>query len=335
MYPAKKLSLSLNLNYSDNLSGQLAESIIQAGGSATGVGTNQSSNSLDLLADATYALADGLQTSLFAERRTQFYLGDEYAVDSFGASATYTHKLFDGSFNAFLSVTDNSSNTSGEDNLGFSATTTYNTQIQAWHLTGSFSYAQNMQTLLVAYTNSYFNYSGSVRRQWSRLNFSAGASAGRTALTQEAGAADSSQSYNASLGYGSILTASGSYSKSSGQALATGAGLVTVPITTPVSSSDLVSLYGGKGYSFSLASSPVNRLTISASYARSVSNTSSDSITSNNTNDEYNLLIQYQLRKLSCVSGYSRLGQGFSGSGSPSAVLSSYYIGVSRWFKVF
>jgi len=335
MYPAKKLSLSLNLNYSDNLSGELAESIVQAGGVASGVSTNQSSNSLDLLAEATYAVAPGMQTSIFAERRTQYYLGDEYAVDSYGASATYTHKLFDGSFNAFLSVTDNSSNTSGEDNLGLSATTSYNTQIQAWHVTGSFSYAQNVQTLLVAYTNSYFNYSANVRRQWSKVNFSAGASAGRTALTQEAGAADSSQSYNASLGYGSLFTASGSYSKSSGEAFATGAGLVTVPITTPVSSSDLVSLYGGNGYSFSLASSPVRRLTISASYARSVSNTSSDSITSNNTNDEYNLLIQYQLRKLSCISGYSRLGQGFSGSGSPSAILSSYYVGVSRWFNIF
>jgi hypothetical protein len=54
-----------------------------------------------------------------------------------------------------------------------------------------------------------------------------------------------------------------------------------------------------------------------------------------NENDEYNALIQYQVRKLNFTSGYSRLGQGFSGTGTPPEVISSFYFGVSRWFNFF
>ena len=54
-----------------------------------------------------------------------------------------------------------------------------------------------------------------------------------------------------------------------------------------------------------------------------------------NQNNEFNALIQYQFRKLNFNSGYSRLEQGFSGSGTPPEVISSFYIGVSRWFNFF
>jgi len=107
----------------------------------------------------------------------------------------------------------------------------------------------------------------------------------------------------------------------------------------PVLPSGLVSLYGGDSFSFGLSSSPVKKLTLNASYAKSISNTtsglSSGSATSANENNEFNSLIQYQFRKLYFNSGYSRLEQGFSGSSTGPEVLSSFYIGVSRWFNFF
>jgi predicted porin len=154
-------------------------------------------------------------------------------------------------------------------------------------------------------------------------------------LTQQAGTANTSQSYNASMGYGVWLTGTGSYSKSDGQAIETGAGLVPVPVPTPIIPSSLVSLFGGDSYSFGLSSTPVKKLIIGASYAKSLSNTSTDSITSENQNTELNTLIQYQFRKLNFVSGYARLEQGFSGSGSPPETLVTYYAGISRWFNFF
>jgi hypothetical protein len=131
------------------------------------------------------------------------------------------------------------------------------------------------------------------------------------------------------------LTATGSYSKASGQALATGGGLVPVPVPSPTLPSSLVSLFGGDSYSFGLSSTPVKNLILTAAYAKSNSNTTSSGVASMNENDEYNALIQYQYRKLSFNSGYSRLGQGFSGSGTAPEVISSFYIGVSRWFNFF
>lgn len=333
IHPTSRISLTANANYSDNLSGQLVQSVVAAGGVVSGVNSNDSSNSLDLMAVAGYGIASNLQASIYAERRTQYFLGESYAVQSYGASATYGRKVLDGNLNAALSVTDNSSNTSSANALGFASNVNYSSQLLGWNVTGSFGYSQNVQTLLVTEMNSFYNYAGNLRRRWGKLNVSAGAGASRTGLTDEAGAANSSESYNTSVGYGSWLTATSAYSTSSGQALATGTGLV--PVTGPIPSSSLVSLYGGNSFSFGLSSTPVKKLTLTASYSSSNSNTTSNSIASTNRNDQYNALIQYQVRKMSCTSGYSRLAQGFSSSGTPTQVVSSFYIGVSRWFNIF
>jgi hypothetical protein len=137
------------------------------------------------------------------------------------------------------------------------------------------------------------------------------------------------------VGYGSWITANGSYSKASGQALATGSGLVAVPVPLPALPSSLVSLFGGTSYSIGLSSAPVKKLLITAAYAKSSSNTSSSGVVSANESNQFNAIVQYQVRKLSYTSGFARLEQGFSQSGSVPEVVSSYYIGVSRWFNFF
>jgi hypothetical protein len=38
---------------------------------------------------------------------------------------------------------------------------------------------------------------------------------------------------------------------------------------------------------------------------------------------------------LNFVSGYARLEQGFSSAGTRPEVISSYYMGISRWFHFF
>ncbi|MGO9338122.1 MAG: hypothetical protein ACLPY1_11505 [Terracidiphilus sp.] len=333
--PTSKVSFTAIANYSDNLSGQLIESIVAAGGVVPGLNSSETSDSLDLMGVASYVPATNLQTSAYVERRTQSFLGENYGVETYGASASYARPVLDGNFNASLNVTENTSDQTGEDTLGFSNTENYSSEIMGWKVGGTFGYAQNVQTLLVTYMNSFYHYSGTARRRWGKLNLSMGAGASRTALTEQAGTANSSQSYNASLGYGVWLMANGSYSKSSGQALATGSGLVPVPIPSPILSSSQVSFYGGDSYSFGLSSTPVKGLVLTADYAKSISNISSNASTSLNDNNEFNALIQYQARKLSFNSGYARLEQGFSASGTQPEVISSFYIGVSRWFNFF
>jgi hypothetical protein len=335
VHPTNRLSLSVSANYSDNLSVQLEQSIIAAGGVLPGLNTSQSSHSFDLMSVGTYTAMANLQTSAFVERRTQSFLGEDYGVTSYGGDALYTHGLLNGTINVSGSVTANRADRSGEDTLGVSATENYSNVLLGWHLNESFSYSQNAQTLLVTYTNSFYNYSGNLRRNWGRFNLSAGGGGARTALTQQEGTANSSQSYNGSMGFGNYITATGSYAKADGQALATGAGLVGLPVPAPVLPSDLVNLFGGKSYSAGLSSSPVKKLMISATYSNSNSNTMSSGISSANTNDQFNTLIQYQVRKMSVVSGYSRLEQGFTGTGTKPEIISTYYMGLTRWFNIF
>lgn len=335
VHPWSKFSLSGSASYSDNLSGQIVQSVVQSGAALSAFDSNSSSNSLDLEAAAGYQPEENLQTSFSIERRVQSFLGQNYGVTSYAASASYARPLLDGNFSASLTAMANKADQGGEDTLGFSTNGTYSRRLFGWYVNGSFGYAQNVQTLLVTYMNSHYNYSGAARRNWGKVSFGAGASAGRTALTEQAGSASSSEGYNVSLGYGGLATLTGSYSRASGQAIATGAGLVPVPVPTPVIPSSLVSLYGGNSYTFSFSSTPVNRFIVSASYAKSTSNTSNSGITSANNNEEFNALLQYQYRKLNFTSGFARLQQGFSGSATPPQLVGSYYFGASRWFKFF
>jgi len=333
--PTNKLAVSTSLNYSDNLSGQLLEAVVATGTGIPGLNTNESSNALDLMSVAGYALAKNLQTSAYVERRSELFLGNNYGVTSYGGSASYAHPVFNGNFNASVRLNGNIADQTGEDTLGFSTTENYSSDLLGWHVDGQFGYSQNVQTLLITYMSSSYDYSGSVRRRWGRFSVNAGAGGSRTALAEEPGTANVNESYEGGFSFGSLLTANGNYTKSSGQAIATGSGLVPVPIPSPILPSSLVSLYGGTGYSAGLSSAPARGLVLSASWSKSSSNTASNGTTSLNDNDEYNALIQYQVRKLNFTSGYARMAQGFSGSGSPPEVISSFYFGVSRWFNFF
>jgi hypothetical protein len=137
------------------------------------------------------------------------------------------------------------------------------------------------------------------------------------------------------VGYGHWFNANGSYSQASGQALTTGSGLITVPVPSPLLPSSLLSLYGGRSYSFGFSSSPVKKLMIEGAYADATSNIANDGASSTNQTDQFNVLVQYQTRKLYYSSGFARLEQGFSGSGTVPGIVNTFSIGVSRWFNVF
>lgn len=340
IHPIQRFSFSANASYSDNLSGQVIQQIVTAGAVVPGLDSNQSSSALDLMGVAAYSPSENMQAALSVERRTQSFLGTNYGVTSYGGSWSYAHALLGGNLNSSVMASanradQNGPNQNGEDSLGFSAAENYSTKIAGWNLAGSFDYAQNVQTLLVTYMNSFYNYSGTARHSWGRLFLGLSAAAAHTAITDQPDTASRSQSYNGTLGWGTMITGSGSYSRASGQALVTGAGLIISPVPPPVIPSTLVSLYGGTSYSFSLSSTPVRHLIMSASYANSDSSTATAELSSANQNKQFNTLIQYQYRKLNFTSGYARLEQGFSSSALPPQSVSSYYMGVSRWFKFF
>jgi len=333
--PTSKLHASVSTDYSDNLAGVLYQTIVAAGGVALPPNSDQGSHSFDVLGNASYAILPNLQAEALGERRQQFFLGQEYGANSYGGGLTYGRGLFGGNVNAALTLTDNTLDHSTLNTLGLNTTVNYSRRIQKWVMGGSFSYAQNVQTLLVTYMASYYNYSANVRRRFGALSWSASATASRTGLTEQQGTTSSSESYTSGMSYSRWLSVTGTYAKSSGNAIETGSGLVTTPILPPLLPSALAISYGGKSYAFGLSSTPVRRLTFSASFAKASSNTDFAGVGSWNKSEQINALFQYQVRKMYLTGGYSRLLQGFSASGTPPANVSSFYVGVSRWFNFF
>jgi hypothetical protein len=223
---------------------------------------------------------------------------------------------------------------SNQNALGFSTNANYNRRIGGWFVGGGFNYAQNVSTLLITYTTSYYTYSGNLRRRFGSFNWSGAANFGHSGLTNQPGTSSSSQGYTTSFGWKQYINLSANYGKSNGLGLITGAGIQPLNLS-PALPSDLIILYGGTSYGFSLGSSPVRRLTVSASYSKSSTNTVNAGIASANQFAGKNVLLQYQFRKMYLTGGYANLSQGFSASGLPPANISSFFLGVTRWFNFF
>ena len=147
------------------------------------------------------------------------------------------------------------------------------------------------------------------------------------------GYGNASQFFSTSLS-GRWFGVNASYNKSNGNSLLGATGLITSPLGPVLVPTDLI-FYGGHAYGIGIGSNPIRRLALSASYARSFSDTLSGTIGSNNTNESLNARITYNFRQLSLNAGYSKFVQGFSASGLPPDMVSSYYFGISRWFNFF
>jgi hypothetical protein len=333
--PTSKLHVSVSANYSSNLSGVLYQAIASAGGVPIAPDLGQGSHAFDVQGTASYSIMTNMQALATADHREQYFLGKDYSADSYGGGLTYGRVVLGGNLNTALSLTDNTLSNSSQNALGFNGTVNYNKRFAGWAMGASFSYAQNVQTLLVTYMSSYYSYSGNVRRRFGQFGWSAGASFNKTGLTAQAGTDNTSESFNTAISYSHWASLTGSYSKSNGNGIESGAGLVATPVPQPVLPTADILLFGGKSYSFGLASNPKRKLTISASFAKASSNTSLVGIASWSNTEQINTLFQYQFRKIYLTGGYSRLDQGFSTSTTGPEKISAFYIGVSRWFNFF
>ncbi len=333
--PTNKFHFSVSTDYSDNLTGSLFQAITNSGGLVTPPTQGQTSNSFDLLGNASYAIMTNMQVQGLTDHRQQYFLGKNYSSNSYGGGLTYGRGLFGGNLNAAATVTDNTTSSSSVNALGLSGTVNYNRRFDGW--TGSLfaNYSQNVQTLLITEMASFYGYGANLRRRWGRFSWSGGASINKTGFTEQAGTSNSGESFNTSVGFSNWINVNGTYSKSDGTGIQTLAGIAPLQPTLPVVNPTDFILYGGKSYSVGVASNPKRRLTLAASYAKTTGNSTVDSIFSENNTKQINTIIQYQFRKMYFTGGYSNLVQGFSASGQPPENVSSFYFGISRWFNFF
>jgi hypothetical protein len=334
MKPTARLSVQISGDYNDSLAGTLYQQANSSGVITPVAIPAGTSTSWDLFAQAQYTLFKGMYTGGSVSRRQQLFLGNEYDATAYSGSLSFGHNVLGGQFTSSGSVTYNSLSTHGESMLGFLSNATYIRQIGGWNLSGSFHYSQNVQTILVAFTTSGYGYSTSAGHRIGRLNWTGTAAGSKSLLTQEQGTNTFTQNYSTGLS-GRWLGASAGYSRSSGTGLLTGAGITALPTGVPLSFLPTAVLFGGTTYSLGLGSTPIRGLTVNGTWLKSVNTTLDASAPSDNKTEQTSAYLIYRFRKVDFTAGYSRLLQGFSASGVPPALVTSYYFGISRWFKVF
>ncbi|MGB6475015.1 MAG: hypothetical protein WBF04_13240 [Candidatus Sulfotelmatobacter sp.] len=331
-HPLQKLSLFANENYTDNLSGYLNQTLIASGAVQTPINLGSGSNSLTMGGGATYQFTSFLSAQAQATYYDQNYFGQGYTGTYLSGTVNYTHRIFD--MFSFSAGVVEQSNGQGSNAMGFIGNVNYFHRILGWETSGSFSDAQNVQSLLVTYTTSYYNYTARLHR---RLGYGvawiAAFNGSRSGLTNQPGSENHSESYSTSFS-SRRFTVTGNYTQSSGDSILTSAGLVPLPPTPGVPASSLI-LYGGDSYGGGITAAPVRRLTISGTFSRALSNTISGPTNSRNNTEIFNAQLQYHLRRIGVLSGFTRFTQGISASGAPPGTANSYFIGVSRWFDFF
>jgi len=331
--PIRNLNLGANFQYNDNLAATLDQTIIAAGG-AVETSPQQSSHSLSLTGFATYMVPSlHLTFSATDEHRDQAFLGEAYESDAYSGSVNYSNRLLGGNLNVTAGVTHTLVSSTDQSLLGLMGSVNYSREIKNWSLSTMAHYAQDTQTVLIAYTSGGYGYSSSLSRKFGRKShWSANAAGSRSTLSNQPGAANFSQSYSTALStkWGSL---SGAYSKSSGNSILTSTGLTPVTVPLPVVTPSSVILYGGTAYSAGISLTPFRGLVMNTSYSRAMSNTQGNSVTSNNKTEQLNAYLLYQVRKIYFTAGFSKLTQSFSANGNAPAMIATYYFGLSRWFN--
>ena len=327
-HPTTKLSLNVTQNYTNNLSGYLAQNLGGNGPPPPGLNLGSGSYSSTLGGGASYSFTNFLSASAQATYYEQHYFGKSYTGEYLSGTVNYGKRLFD-MFTFSASVID-SSNGQGQNALGFVGNVNFFRQFGRWQTSGQFSYAQNVQTLLITYTTSYYNYSANLHRRLpGGMQWTAAFNGSHSGLSNYQGASTYSEGYSSSLSV-RRLAVNALFSKSSGVSLLGAGGLIN-PNPTP-GLNDFI-LFRGSAYGGGVSVTPLRRLSISGSFSRAISNTISATNSHNNT-QIFNAQLQYHLRRIGLQAGYTRFTQGISAIGAP-VNNTAYFVGMTRWFDFF
>jgi hypothetical protein len=255
-------------------------------------------------------------------------------ADTFNEMVTYGNEFFGGFLNAVAGVTQTLVNTAqSSTSRGMFDSVSYQRQVHGFSVSSGFNYSRNTQTVIIGLTSSGYGYSAGIGRKLGPYTYvSFNAVGTKSSYSNAAGAENSGQAYASSLTL-KRFSLNGSYAESTGVSILTPTGLTTV--TTPIVSPLQTVTFGGKSYSFGASTTPRRGLVLSAAYSNARSNTEGSSAFSENTTRLLNGMLQYKVRQLWITGGYLRLQQGFTITGQPPMSDSSFFVGITRWFKFF
>jgi hypothetical protein len=333
--PTTKLSVGASGSYNDSLLGNIPEPILNGGTETVrNLGTFRS---FLVGSDANYQLLHNLFLHATVNHVEQRFLGQSYGATQFGASAYYNldHSLLQGlSFN--LAVVDTATK-EGNTALGFMGNLNFNRKVHGWDVDANFSYSQNVETLVIVDTSSSYGWVTNVRRRvGNRSYFMAGYSASHSGFNTISDSTNSAQRVSSGFTY-RRYSANAFYSTSKGTAAFTPTGLVALPPNLPPSAlpPGTTIVFDSKAYGFNGSAAPLRHLTVSAGYAESRGDTIDPLASVFTKNNLINGVMQYKLRKIYVNGGYTHLRQSVGTPGTAPITVTTYYIGISRWFNFF
>ena len=329
-HPTSKLGFNVSENYTSNLNGYLEQSLTGNGAPVVGVSLGTGAHSMTLGGGANYQFTNFLSSSAQATYYDQYYFGKDYKGTFVSGTLSYGKRLWD--MFTFSSTVLEMSNGQGTNSVGFIGNVNFFRRLsEGWSTSGQFSYAQNVQTLLVTYTTSYYNYGANVHKKFAgnRYNWSAGFNGSHSGLTSYSGTENHSESVSTSFA-SRWFTMQANYAKGVGQSLLGGGTLQGVAPTPGLT--DFVT-FSGDSYGGGFSVQPLRRMVLAGSYTRSLSDTLGQTVSHNDT-EVYNAQLQYHLRRIGLQAGYTRFSQGISALGTPQST-TSYFVGFSRWFDFF
>jgi hypothetical protein len=332
--PTERLSLFANENYTNNLSSYFLQGLGPNNPPLPGTIPNlgQNSYSLTMGGGAAYMFTQHLNANTNITHYSQSYLGNNYGGTFLAGNVNYNRKLLD-TFTFTVGVVEGSSNFNNS-NLGFIGTINGFHRIGQWQVSGNFSYAQNVQSQLITYTTSYYNYNGNLHRRFSnRVQWTAAFNGGHSGFSQQGNASTTSANFSTSLSL-RTLAFTANYGSGSGNSLLTANGVVPLPPIPGEPDPNLI-YYNAKNYGGGISWTPIRRMVLTGTYSRSLSNTLSNDVFSRNNTEVIYSQMQYRLRRLSLLGGYTRFTQGISATGQLPGTVNSYYVGISRWFDFF
>jgi len=334
--PLPKLSTSFFGDYYDNLLSFLPEPIVN-GGTTVNLTNLGGFKGAVAGAYANYQLLHNLSLGGTVTYTDQWYLGQNYHSTQFSANANYNiqHNLLGGlSFNA---TAFDYATKEGNTQFGFVLNLNYARKVAHWELDGNFSYSQGVQTLVILDTASSYSWVANARRRLgTRSFFMVGYGGSHSGFTIAANQSSSTERFSSTFIY-RTYSLNGFYSKSHGTAAFTTNGLVALPGNLPPSvlPPDAVTVFDSEAWGANVGATIRRRLTISAGYGHSTGSTLSPSLNLYVKNNLANASLQYRLRKIFVNGGYTRLQQSVSTTSPTPVVVTSYWIGVSRWFNFF
>ncbi len=329
-----KAPVAVTTTYTDNLLGSIEQQLVSNGQVPLGGLNIPEARSFSVEASTFVNVLPRLLLGGYVERTQQFFGGQSYGLTRVGLTVNYTFVHMLKGLTFYGGVFDNADQT-GNLRAGFIGNVTYHRYVGKWALDGYFLYNQDSQTTLVIYTTSTINYGGSIKRQITPdLTWGTVVNFVHSGFEQQSGDNSEGKSLTTML-IGRKASISGYYSKSSGTALLTSAGLVSTTLPTQLFGPGAVFLYNGKNYGVNISLYPIRHMLVSTAWSKSFSDTNSPTLVTNGGNTNYYGFAGYEFRKLIFQAGVTKFTQSLSNSGALPSVLTSYSFGIQRFFKGF